>query len=800
MSVPEHFKLNTQPLAHPDAIVVAGNARFTLLTERLIRIEYSPTGVFEDRASQAFWFRRQPVPDFKVRQEGEQWEIETGSLLLSYRPRPGGFTRQSLTVLVKSTGALWHYRDSWWSSGQLFGTARTLDGASGHTELELGPMSRAGWGILDDSKSLVFRDDGWVQPRAHPENQDLYFFGYGRDYPACLRDFCKVAGSIPMIPRYILGNWWSRYWAFSQPELTALMEDFERNRVPLSVCIIDMDWHLDGWTGYTWNRDLWPDPQGFLKWLHSRGLRTALNLHPSDGVGPHEEQYAAMAARLGQDPALKDAVAFDIANPAFAQAYFEILHHPQEKMGVDFWWMDWQQERVTSIPGLDPLWWLNHLHYLDLGRDGKKRPFVFSRWGGLGNHRYPIGFSGDTQITWDSLAFQPYFTATAANVGYGWWSHDIGGHMGGIEDDELYTRWVQFGTFSPILRLHSTKNPYHERRPWGRGPAAAQAAGEAMRLRHRLIPYLYSMAWRAHRDSVPLVTPMYYWDPDSEAAFEARDQYWFGSQLLVAPFIEPADPEIGLSRVRVWLPEGRWYHFFSRQMFEGGRWHLYYGSLEDIPVFAKAGAVVPLNHGAYPADTGSPADLALHVFPGADGSFDLYEDDGETVAYRDGEFAITRISQHSDLNNLRLIIEPVQGNPDLVPSRRMVRILFHAVHQPESISVHLNERTAIADQNYDPADLTLTLRAALSPVDRLEIHLTAAPLLASHDGRAASARRLLRAMKLNSWVKERIDRDLPALLEGRSSVRDHSGLSDAQCAALENVLDTAMIGSRRRHG
>ena len=466
MDIPTHFYLKTNPTADPGAVVSAGKARFTILTDRLIRLEYSPVGVFEDHASQAFIHRLQPVPAFQNRQNGANVEIETEYLLLRYHPSPLGFTSKSLRIEVKSTGVEWHYKDNYWSSMQLFGTARTLDGVSGHTELEPGPISRAGWGVLDDSKSVVFNDGHWVEPRQHPENIDLYFFGYGHDYTASLRDFCKIAGPQPMIPRYILGNWWSRYWAFSQAELTGLMEEFEQNNIPLSVCIVDMDWHLAGWTGYTWNRDLWPEPQAFIDWLHAKGLHTALNLHPSDGVGAHEEQYPQMVKAVGQDPAAGDPVAFDIANPVFAQAYFDILHHPYEKMGVDFWWMDWQEERVTTIPGLDPLWWLNHLHYYDLARDGRKRPFVFSRWGGLGNHRYPIGFSGDTEITWASLSFQPYFTATAANVGYGWWSHDIGGHMGGIEDDELYTRWVQFGTFSPIFRLHSTNNPYHDRRPW----------------------------------------------------------------------------------------------------------------------------------------------------------------------------------------------------------------------------------------------------------------------------------------------------------------------------------------------
>ena len=157
----------------------------------------------------------------------------------------------------------------------------------------------------------------------------------------------------------------------------------------------------------------------------------------------------------------------------------------------------------NTLPGLNLLWWINHLHFYDLGRENIKRPFVFSRWGGLGNHRYPIGFSGDTVVTWESLAFQPYFTATAANVGYGWWSHDIGGHMEGIEDAELFARWVQFGVFSPIFRLHSTKNPYMKRRPWKYDAEIYQVSREAMQLRHAFdsLPVQHVVAKSHHGNS-----------------------------------------------------------------------------------------------------------------------------------------------------------------------------------------------------------------------------------------------------------------------------------------------------------
>ena len=223
--------------------------------------------------------------------------------------------------------------------------------------------------------------------------------------------------------------------------------------MPLSVSVIDMDWHLveidpehgSGWTGYTWNTDLFPDPQAFLAGLHERGWRSRSTSTRPRACTRTRRRTPRSRSGWASTPTSGVPVAFDPTDPDFLEAYFEELHHPHEDDGVDFWWLDWQQGGVTRIAGLDPLWLLNHFHYLDSGRDGK-RPLTFSRYAGIGSHRYPIGFSGDTHITWESLDFQPYFTATASNAGYGWWSHDIGGHFKGYKDDELTTRWVQLAS------------------------------------------------------------------------------------------------------------------------------------------------------------------------------------------------------------------------------------------------------------------------------------------------------------------------------------------------------------------
>ncbi|HEV2886028.1 MAG TPA: TIM-barrel domain-containing protein, partial [Jatrophihabitans sp.] len=595
----QRYRLNSRPVADQRAIVQGPDYRITVLTDGLLRLERSAEGSFEDRASAFAINRDLPVPAFEVVETESHLEVLTDRLQLVYDRGP--FSTSGLSVQVRGGVSTWH---SVWrygdqpadGDGNLGGTARTLDMVDGRLPLEPGVLSRAGYAVIDDSGSPVLEDDGWVSPRS-AEAEDLYVFGYGRDYPQALQALYALSGPQPLLPRWTLGNWWSRYHRYSAAEYLALLDRFADEGIPFSVAVLDMDWHLvdidprygSGWTGYTWNSELFADPTAFLRDLHERGLMVTLNDHPADGVRAYEDAYPAMAKALGIDPASERPVAFDVTDPDFLQAYFEVLHRPLEDQGVDFWWLDWQQGPHSRIAGIDPLWMLNHFHFLDSARDGR-RPLTFSRYAGPGSHRYPVGFSGDTITTWASLDFQPEFTSTASNIGYGWWSHDIGGHMGGLKDDELATRWVQLGVFSPINRLHSVLSPFTSKEPWQFGREAQQAMTSALRLRHRLLPYLHTMNHRAAHQGMPLVTPMYYQHPWAEEAYRARNQYFFGSQLMVAPITTPADRQLLLGAVTAWLPPGTWVDVFTELVYDGGREMLLHRGPDGIPVLARAGA------------------------------------------------------------------------------------------------------------------------------------------------------------------------------------------------------------------
>lgn len=622
--------------------------RFTLITEGLLRYEWAPDGEFEDRPSSFALHREQPVPQYKwldtYSQDSQpQLEITTSRFHLTYNKKE--FTPYGLfATVVGDTRAPWRYGEVD-SRDNLGGTARTLDEIDGRIDMGFGILSQKGWASLDDSESFLFEKDGFVGTRKPgPGRIDGYLFAYGHDYRDAVKALYAISGSPPLLPRWSLGNWWSRYYEYSADTYLALMDKFKESQIPLTVGVIDMDWHLvddpkvikagqTGWTGYTWNKNLFPDPPRFISELHKRKLKTTLNEHPADGIHSYEDLYEKVAKAVGHiSIENKEPIPFDIANRTFLNAYFNVLLKSLEDDGVDFWWIDWQQGPYSRVKGIDPLWMLNHYHFLhNAEKNPDKHPLIFSRYAGPGSHRYPVGFSGDTVVSWASLDFQPEFTATASNVGYGWWSHDIGGHMMGVRDEELLVRWTQLGVMSPIMRLHSTKSRWMGKEPWNLPQHLGNIMTDWLRFRHRLLPYLHTMNARAAIDGQPLVQPMYWEYPRRKEAYQHKNQYLFGTELIVIPITAPMDPKVRLSKTKGWLPPRKYVDFFTGIAYDGDRELWLSRPLDQYPVFLREGSIVPLDHNETPTNGGeNPDGFEVVIAVGADGRFEILEEEDES--------------------------------------------------------------------------------------------------------------------------------------------------------------------------
>lgn len=712
--------------------------RITVLTPALIRLEYSHQGRFEDRPTQVIQNRSFPVPDYQVWKTEHGIELHTDSLNLFYDEKP--FSRNGLWIENRSECrgiyCTWHFGDELYEN--LGGTARTLDEADGAVPLEPGILSRLqGYSVLDDSHSYALTEEGWLEP-PEKDRQDLYFFSYGYAYQQALYDFFHLCGSTPLLPRYALGNWWSRFYRYSDQEYLELMSCFSGEKIPLSVAVVDMDWHEStdgpdwkGWTGFTWNRELFPDPKGFLNKLHQMGLHVTLNLHPAEGIQPHEKMYPEAAAALGKDAARHQRIPFDPANRHFLNVYFNDILHPREAEGVDFWWIDWQQGGICSLPDLDPLWLLNHFHTLDIGRNGK-RPLILSRYAGPGSHRYPIGFSGDSVISWKSLAFQPYFTATASNIGYGWWSHDIGGHTHGKRDDELQVRWLQYGVFSPIVRLHSTNNPFNGKEPWRYSPECSRIMKHFLRLRHQLLPYLYTMNWLSHEKGKMLVQPMYYSYPKTEEAYQVPNQYFWGSEIIVAPITKQMNAILKMGDVTCWLPDGIWHDVLTGMIYHGGNMRKLFRTLEHIPVLAPAGAIIPLQ--ADPEDQNPyPVEMLIFVFAGADGDFLLYEDDGETMDYKLGKYRKTQM-HFSQETGTSFTITPEHPTEEWIGQRHYVVTFSGVLDCSDGMIASINGKPVRAKTEYDLQKHRLSISLPFTSVaDTIRIDIPSDLCVAKND-------------------------------------------------------------------
>ncbi len=688
--------------------------RISVLTDRLVRLEYSPSRQFVDRPTQLAIRRDLGLADFSVSQDDKMVQISTKYFSLVYnkeQPFTGSHLdpMKNLKVTLcsrdKDRNKDWYYGHP--EARNMLGNMISVD-TNTPPYYQRGLYSLDGFVSIDDSKSKVILEDGTLaDPPA--DHIDIYLFMYDMDFKEALNDYFKLTGYPALIPRYALGNWWSRNITYDDKTVYDLIRNFERKRIPLSIMLFDNDWHYRNVgnntnlkSGFTFNGELFKDPKSMIDLFHVRGIRVGLCINPTEGIYPHEAFYKQASSYLNiTDSSI---IKFDPLNPKLLDIVLKMFLHPLELYGVDFFWNDYLDSNLINM------WATNHYLYMDSKRNVAKRGMLLARNGCIAPHRYGVLYGGSSEVSWQKLKLLPFQYLNASNIGVSWWSHDVGGNHGGIEDGELYVRYLQLGVFSPILRFHGARGPYYKREPWLWDAQTENIAADYLRLRHRLIPYLYTEAYNYTKSGVPLIQPFFYnymWVYDDELY---RNQYYYGSQLLVCPILDKMDSIMKRTVHRFFIPDGIWYDFITGKKFPGNKKYISFFKEEDYPVFAHAGSIIPLSNRSDYNNTGLPTDLEIQIFPGVSNTYTLYEDDGVTSLYKEGYFLKTSIDYNYLRNNYTVIIRAVEGKSGIVPVKRNYKMVFRNTKKADDVTVFFNNDKIEAKSAVDGNDFVVEVK------------------------------------------------------------------------------------------
>lgn len=687
-----------QVAALPDIagpVVTDGSWRFTAVTERLIRVEYDEQHVFVDEPTVAF-LRSKPIGVWQHTADHAPWsELSTSKVTVRYQKgQPPSAT--TLMMVSQPTKYTWTWGDDP-EVGNLRGTARTLDDGAESLDLNChhkvsptmnnseqhctwGLISRKGWALVNDTGSPMWKND-WYSPSRN--TIDVSVFMHGLDFEGAMQDFVYAAGKVALPPRFALGTMFTRWFNFDSDFVMDFINDFESMSMPLDAWIFDMNWHLYGpWGAFTWNTNSYPKLQEMLDWMQSRKLPIGANFHEHSGISSEEDTYRKVCEALGRNCS-GERLDFDLYNKTYAMAQEDIaianIYTQGSKQGIDFSWIDYQQGEYgkfqnISIPNLNPTIVLNALRSSFAKRHGEKtRSLIVSRWGGLGNHRYPVGFSGDQKHDWAGLAYLPYFTSTAANVAFNYWSHDtVGGDGEDATDYELSVRWVQTSAWSPVLRFHdkgagtgncAATNTCARVVPWDLPSAFFKAVRLASQERDQLLPYIYTAAFDGVSSGSALARPMYYENPADDALYSLPQQYLFGPDMVISPITKASGPEaksweqaLGAVEWFVYAPKSPvgWFDRLNGEFVNGSNVVGVYG-IKDVPGLVRQGAVIPMRP---PRERGessfararqtlgslefrfTPAEAFYHG-GSMNGSGRVIDDDGMTTDYLRNKFTST---------------------------------------------------------------------------------------------------------------------------------------------------------------
>ena len=515
------------------------------------------------------------------------------------------------------------------------------------------------WRLCDNS--MTFRS---------PNAKELdYVVFYGPSADNVIASYRNLSGDVPMFPKWAYGFWQCRERYSSGTNLVETVKEFRKRNLPMDVIVQDWQyWGKYGWGVPKFDETNYPNPAGFIKELHD------LNAHFNISVWENLDKKSEVAKDyVDNNLFIPNSPWVDVFNPLGRETHWNALNKNLFAYGVDSWWMDATEPENDALKGKKTFLGLGDFYRLTYPlfvsqavyegqrkTTSDKRVCILTRSAFLGQQRYGvINWSGDIGGTWDTYKRQIVAGLNYTITGLPYWTTDIGGFFrpgrSQYTDEkyqELLTRWYQWGTFNPIFRVHGYQT---ETEPWKYGSKVEGNMRKMLNLRYRLLPYIYSEAWQVTKNGSTMMRPMVMDFNGDTTAVNREYQYMFGKALLVAPITEP-----GISEWNVYLPKSvAWYDFWTGKRFNGGQTIKTDAPLNKIPLFVKAGSIIPIGKliqytGEKSADT-----LEIRVYKGADGKFDLYEDEGDNYNYEKGKYTI--ISFKWDDKRQSLTISDRQG-------------------------------------------------------------------------------------------------------------------------------------------
>lgn len=746
-------KKNGDTVSSKENILMGKNYRFSVLTERLIRLEYSVNGVFEDRASSNVVFRAFPRPVFVVNESDTLLQISTKYFVLSYvKNKAFGSSKltpgTNLKILLKDTEKTWYYNHP--EARNFGGLKYSLDDFTGKLVLDKGLYSTDGFCVLDDSNTLVIDNDMYVS--REKGNIDIYVFMYKRDFGLCLKDYFDLTGYPTFIPRYTLGNWWFKNDVYTNKDISRIVKEFNNNEIPLSVIMLGSYWH-DNVNPYSFdNKRI--DCESLVNFLHEKKIRLGLTVDPTLKLGSDSLSNSSVSNYLEKG---SSEFSFVPVNNQKLEIYINNFIRSLSNSKVDLFYIDYNNRN-----DLNTLYLFNHYHYVDMIVNQNKRGVILSRNSKISSHRYPIIFTGKTIVDWNTLNSLPEYTLSASNNGVSFVAHAIGGYYKGVEQEELYMRYIQYATFSPFLILSSEGGKYYKREPWKWNNLRLSVIREYMQLRNKLIPYIYTESYNYYSKCIPLVQPLYY---KYSAIYDEplyKNEYFFGSEMLVCPITKKKNLVINRVVQRIFMPEGLWFDFRTGKKYPGNKYYMCFYKDDEYPVFCKSGSIIPLSLND---DTSNPNDMEIVVFPLSDNNYLLYEDDGISNNYRNQEYLVTDIKYKYMKDNYVVSIKSY-GKFNLM-EKRNYKIRFKNTININEVSVTMGNNLCDALISYDRDDFIVyvenvnTSQELVISIKGNDIDIDVVQLINE------DIREILNDLEIETILKEKID----AILFSDMSIR-----------------------------